>query len=142
MTSLVSATLVDAGGLCSSTPSPTKTSAVRTVALPDSLCAALGQRLDELPADPRTVVCGSSRGAHRRHRNWRRDSWDPAAPAADIKATPHDLRATCASLLIDAGASVKDVQHQLGHADVTRPSSSTPECAPAAPTISPNDSTA
>jgi integrase len=99
--------------------SPTKTSAVRAVTLPDSLCAALGQRLDGLSADPRTVVFGNSRGGHRRYRIWRRDSWDPAARAADIKATPHDLRATCASLLIDAGASVKDVQQQLGHADVT-----------------------
>ena len=34
-----------------------------------------------------------------------------------VKARPHDLRATCASLLIDAGASVKDVQHHLGHQD-------------------------
>jgi integrase len=99
--------------------SSTKTYAVRTVTLPDSLCAALGQRLEELPADPKTVVCGNGRGGHRRYRIWRRDRWDPAARAARIQATPHELRATCASLLIDAGASVKDVQHQLGHADVT-----------------------
>jgi integrase len=99
--------------------SPTKTYAVRTVTLADSLCAALRQRLEELPADPKTVVFGNGRGAHRRYRIWRRDSWDPAARATGIRATPHDLRATCAPLLIDAGASVKDVQHQLGHADVT-----------------------
>ena len=34
-----------------------------------------------------------------------------------VVALPHDLRATCASLLIDAGASVKDVQAHLGHQD-------------------------
>ena len=91
---------------------------MRTVTLPDSLCAALGQRLEELPADPKTVVFGNGRGGHRRYRIWRGDSWDPAARAAGSKATPHHFRATCASLLIDAGVSVKDVQHQLGHADV------------------------
>jgi len=36
-----------------------------------------------------------------------------------IAVTPHDLRATCASLLVDAGASVKDVQAHLGHKDIT-----------------------
>ncbi len=46
--------------------SPTKTSAVRTVTLPDSLCAAIGQRLDKLPADPTTEPFGNSRGGHRR----------------------------------------------------------------------------
>jgi integrase len=30
--------------------------------------------------------------------------------------TPHDLRHTCASLAISAGANVKVVQHMLGHA--------------------------
>jgi integrase len=121
--------------------SPTKSSAVRTVTLPDSLCVALGQRLDELPADQRTVVCGSSRGAHRRPRIQRRDSWDPAAPAADIKATPHDLRATCAShrrRRLRQGRPTPARPRRTDHA----PSSSTPECAPAAPMISPNDSTA
>ena len=35
-----------------------------------------------------------------------------------VTALPHDLRGTCASLLIDAGASPKDVQAHLGHEDV------------------------
>jgi integrase len=30
--------------------------------------------------------------------------------------TPHDLRHTCASLAISAGANVKVLQHMLGHA--------------------------
>ena len=36
----------------------------------------------------------------------------PSFPAI----TPHDLRHTCASLAISAGANVKVVQHMLGHA--------------------------
>jgi integrase len=39
--------------------SPTKTNAVRTVTLADSLCAALGQWLEELPGDPKTMVFGT-----------------------------------------------------------------------------------
>ncbi len=43
----------------------------------------------------------------------------PPPQHASLDITPHDLRATCASLLVDAGASIKDVQAQLGHADIT-----------------------
>lgn len=101
----------EAGGTI--TVGPTKSYAVRTVALPASLLAALAERRAT------GLVFPNARGQHRRYRVFRRDSWNPAADAADLKVTPHDLRATCASLLIDAGASVKDVQSQLGHADVT-----------------------
>jgi integrase len=34
--------------------------------------------------------------------------------------TPHGLRHTCASLLISAGANIKVVQRQLGHATAAR----------------------
>ena len=45
--------------------------------------------------------------------------WDKACERSGVTALPHDLRATCASLLIDAGASPKDVQAHLGHEDIT-----------------------
>ena len=54
-----------------------------------------------------------------RYRNWRRDVWDKACDRSGVTALPHDLRATAASLLIDAGASPKDVQAHLGHEDIT-----------------------
>ena len=41
----------------------------------------------------------------------------PAVEILNIDVRPDDLRATSASLLIDAGASVKNVQNHLGHAD-------------------------
>ncbi|MBA3523125.1 MAG: hypothetical protein H0T85_00945 [Geodermatophilaceae bacterium] len=41
-------------------------------------------------------------GSPRHYGAFRRDVWDPAIRATGITATPHDLRATCASLLVDA----------------------------------------
>ena len=42
---------------------------------------------------------------------------DGEATTPDFPAiTPHDLRHSCASLAISAGANVKVVQHMLGHA--------------------------
>jgi integrase len=64
------------------------------------------------------LVFPNNRGGYKRYRNFRRDAWDPACKASGVVALPHDLRATCASLLIDAGASVKDVSQHLGHADI------------------------
>jgi integrase len=108
---------------------PTKTYAVRTITLPDSLTEELRGQLRRCPIQPSALVFGNRAGNHRRYRVFRRDSWDPAVQAMAarreatgrdlIAVTPHDLRATCASLLIDAGASVKDVQAHLGHKDIT-----------------------
>ena len=69
------------------------------------------------PGTGTELVFPNRPGKHLRYRNWRRDQWDKAAKCAGIVALPHDLRGTCASLLIDAGASVKDVQKHLGHKD-------------------------
>jgi integrase len=63
------------------------------------------------------LVFANRAAGYLRYGNWRRDCWNPAVKRSGVKARPHDLRATCASLLIDAGASVKDVQHHLGHQD-------------------------
>jgi integrase len=97
---------------------PTKTYAVRTITLPTSLSAELALRLANRPGDPDTVIFANKHGNHRRYRIWMRDSWAKAIKETKVAATPHDLRSTCASLLIDAGASVKDVQQHLGHSSV------------------------
>ena len=107
----------------------TKTYAVRTITLPVSLAEELQLRLRDCPVQPTALLFGNRLGGHRRYRVFRRDSWDPAIRAVDARrdqtgrvalpVTPHDLRATCASLLVDAGASVKDVQAHLGHKDIT-----------------------
>lgn len=98
------------------TVGPTKTYARRTITLPDALIAQLhALRAD---VDEPRLVFPNRIGDYRRYRNWRR-VWDRACDRSGVTATPHDLRATCASLLIDAGASPKDVQQHLGHEDIT-----------------------
>ena len=95
---------------------PTKTYATRTITLPDALAAQLLTLKDSQSA--LALVFPSRRGGYRRYGNWRRDVWNPACETSGLNARPHDLRATCASLLIDAGASPKDVQAHLGHESV------------------------
>jgi integrase len=92
---------------------PTKTYATRDITLPDALVVQLGSVVSD------GLVFPNRNGGYRRYRNWRRDVWDKACAASGVIALPHDLRATCASLLIDAGASPKDVQKHLGHEDIT-----------------------
>lgn len=105
----------DAGG--SLVAGPTKTYATRTIALPEFLVDELREHLGT--RRPSELVFPNRAGDYRRYRLFRRDSWDPACIATGMSVTPHDLRSTCASLLVDAGASVKDVQQHLGHADIT-----------------------
>lgn len=59
------------------------------------------------------------RGGHVVAANWRARVWRPAVKEAELKdsdATPHALRHTYASWAIAAGADVKMLQNQLGHA--------------------------
>jgi integrase len=95
---------------------PTKTYATRTITLPEALAAQLHALRNSQPRV--ALVFPSRRGGYRRYGNWRRDAWNPACETSGVGARPHDLRATCASLLIDAGASPKDVQAHLGHESV------------------------
>jgi integrase len=58
-----------------------------------------------------------------RNRNFRRDHWDPALEAAakrgmTLRPTPHDLRHTHVSLLIDAGVDLTNIQRRVGHSSI------------------------
>lgn len=65
---------------------------------------------------PDDLVFTAPRGGVLRYRNARR-WWDPAVKKADVpdELTPHEMRHTCASLAISAGANIKVLQTMLGH---------------------------
>jgi integrase len=69
-------------------------------------------------ADLDALVFTAPAGGPLRYGNFLRRVWRPAVRRAGLEGiTPHVLRHTSATLLIAAGASVKDVQAHLGHAD-------------------------
>jgi len=103
---------------------PTKTYSRRWVRLPKSVAQTLGQHLARIVrADPTALVFTSPQGGPLRSPNFRRRVWNPAihlaGEALPDGLTPHHLRHSCASLLIQQGASVKAVQQQLGHSTPT-----------------------
>ena len=88
---------------------------VRSVPMP----GWLADMLAELTAGkgPNDLVFTTWRGKGLRNLNWRRDVFDKATEDVGLAGlTPHELRHTCASLLVSAGANVKAVQRMLGHA--------------------------
>jgi integrase len=96
----------------------TKTAKARTV----EICAPLAEDLAAYRparAERGALVIPSSDGGYLSIGNWRNREWATACEAAGVKATPYDLRHTCASLLIHEGRSVPAVAAQLGH---SRPS--------------------
>lgn len=96
----------------------TKTYARRWVRLPRFVSDMVALHLrDSVADDPDALVFTSETGTPIRNSNFGRRVWHPALEAAGLPATVrvHDLRHSCASLLIRQGASIKAVQQQLGH---------------------------
>ena len=63
------------------------------------------------------LVFPAPEGGYLRRENFRKRAWGPAVLAAGVAPLRfHDLRHTCASLAIVAGADVKVLQRMLGHA--------------------------
>jgi integrase len=105
---------------------PTKNHAERTVGLPKFLRDFLEEHLksDAVPdVSPDALVFPSPTGQPMRHNLWYRRHFKPAVtrtlPAAKHGLRFHDLRHTCASLLIAAGAHAKEIQERLGHSSIT-----------------------
>jgi hypothetical protein len=99
----------------------TKTYARRTVPLPRFLCDQLASYLAERPHGPDDLVFTAPQGGPLREQKFVAGIFKPAAARVGLahRLRFHDLRHTCASLLIAQGASVKAVQAQLGHASAT-----------------------
>ena len=97
---------------------PTKTYQQRSVVLPTFLRADLATHLDRyVDVEPTAVLFPAPGGGFLRYGNFVARQWRPALGAAGVEqAGLHVLRHTCASLLAAAGAPIKAIQAQLGHA--------------------------
>jgi integrase len=95
----------------------TKTHERRTVRLPRFLCEQLGAYLAGRSHARGDLVFTMPQGGPLREPKFAERYFKPAALTAGLPAAlrVHDLRHTCASLLIREGASIKAVQHHLGH---------------------------
>lgn len=91
---------------------PTKTYAVRRLPIPATV-------LERLPARDQGLVFQTTFGNPIRGAKFRADVFVPACKRAGVEPIRiHDLRHTCASLLVKGGANPKMVQQWMGHQDI------------------------
>jgi integrase len=97
---------------------PTKTGAHRTVSLPRFLVEMLSEQVRLYPS-PTGLLFTSAEGTPLR-RNFYRRHFKPAVVAAGLPdgLRFHDLRHTCAAMLIAQGAHPKEIQERLGHSTI------------------------
>jgi integrase len=90
----------------------------RSVALPRLVADELEAHLRGLPdQSAEALVFPAPEGGYLHLENFRKRVWLPAVEQAGVAPLRlHDLRHTCASLAIAAGADVKVLQRMLGHA--------------------------
>lgn len=99
---------------------PTKTHQRRTVPLPESLAAELEQRLALRPLDPHALVFTAPDGGPVRHGNFYSRHFRPGVTRAGLPPMRfHDLRHSCAAMLIAQGAHPKAIAEMLGHSTIT-----------------------
>ncbi len=100
---------------------PTKTYARRTVRLPRFLVDELTVYLGETAQHVDAFVFTAPAGGPLRHNLFYQRTFRPAVASAGLPARLrfHDLRHTCAALLIAQGAHPKVMQERLGHSSVT-----------------------
>jgi len=100
----------------------TKTHTRRMVVIPDFLRELLAAHLaTDVSNDPEALVFRSREGQPLRNSNFRRRVWHQATADAGLTEgfRIHDLRHTCASLLIAQGAHPKVIQVHLGHSSIS-----------------------
>jgi integrase len=97
---------------------PTKTGAHRTVSLPRFLVDMLSEQVRLYPSAT-GLLFTSAEGTPLR-RNFYRRHFKPAVVRAGLPAGLrfHDLRHTCAAMLIAQGAHPKEIQERLGHSTI------------------------
>jgi integrase len=98
----------------------TKTYRVRKTRIPGFLITELGAHLETVDPAPDALLFTAPKGGPLRIANFRQRVWWPALNAASLSRSVriHDLRHTCASLLIRQGVHPKAIQHHLGHSSI------------------------
>ncbi|PST48453.1 hypothetical protein COO72_07870 [Bifidobacterium callitrichos] len=100
---------------------PPKSGKPRTVAIPKFLIKPLREQIKGQPET--AYVFRAIRGGHINDHNWRRKVWHKAVELAGLNdvqgLTPHSLRHSYAAIAIKAGADVKILQRQMGHASAS-----------------------
>ena len=111
-------TRVAPGGLVYEEP---KTYERRSVPLHRALADELADHLLTRPADPQAFVFAAPDGGPLRHTNFYRRHFRPAVVAAGLpeRTRFHDLRHTCAALLIAEGGPALAVKQRLGHSSIS-----------------------
>jgi integrase len=102
---------------------PTKTYAVRSVPIPKFLIDDLAEFIADRASDPDAFVFTSPTGEPLHHSNFYRRHFRPAV----VRALPphlhglrfHDLRHTCAALMIDTNANPYAIMKRLGHSSIS-----------------------
>lgn len=100
---------------------PTKNYERRSVPVPAALFDELLDYLSERPADPSAFVFVAPDGGALSHTNFYKRHYKPAVLRAGLPPQTrfHDLRHTCAALLIAEGAHTLAVKERLGHSSIT-----------------------
>ena len=100
---------------------PPKSGKPRTVAIPKFLIMPLKEQIKGQPET--AYVFRAAKGGHINDHNWRRKIWHQAVDLAGLRdvqgLTPHSLRHSYAAIAIKAGADVKILQRQMGHASAS-----------------------
>jgi integrase len=99
----------------------TKTHERRTVHIPRQLCDELGAYLRDRPHQPTDLVFAAPDGGQLRHNLFYRRYYKPGVLAAGLppEFRFHDLRHTCAALLIGEGHQQYEIMRHLGHSSIT-----------------------
>jgi integrase len=98
---------------------PTKTGKPRSIPLPRFLAQMLGEHVGRYPSEDGFVFTARE-GGPVRHRNFYRRHFRPAVTTAGLPEALrfHDLRHSCAALLIANGRHMEEVKDHLGHSSI------------------------
>jgi integrase len=96
---------------------PTKTGKRRTITVPRFLATMLGEHMGRYSAE---YVFTAKEGGPVRHRSFMRRHFKPVVEAAELPEGRrfHDLRHSCAALLIVNGRHLEEIKDHLGHSSI------------------------